>query len=118
MKNQSFQMAKEQENCRKLDVALRRFTNDKLTEEQRSLIRSVLGWRSQHSIQVFRTAEEFRRAAKAGPADARVRMLFGGLETGMDTPAAALVCAADPRKLSNAIYIYLPIETEEERDDP
>lgn len=111
MRNRSFQASKRQKNCRKLDVALRRLTEDRLTSGQRLLIGTALDPRLQHSLRVYRTAGAFQQAVKENSGNADVRMLFGCLGAGAGAPAAALVSG----KASNhTVCIYLPTEMEEE----
>ncbi len=111
MKNRTFQAAKLRKNCRKLDVALRQFTGDRLTEEQRSLISSTLGPRSQYWIQVYRTADGLRRALNRHANTADIQLLFGGLETQTSAPAA-LIARSGSGRTAKVVYIYLPTEME------
>ena len=55
MKNQLFLAAEDAVNQRKLDVTLRQFTADRLTEEQRWLIESAIGYQRQCYLQVCQT---------------------------------------------------------------
>lgn len=113
LKNQSFVAAKAMKNSRKLDATLRQFTNDRLTEEQRLLIHAALKRRPQHSLQVYQTVEEFCQVVKERAGNADIQTLFGCPETHMDKPAAVLIRRSSKNRPSNAVYIYLPTETEE-----
>lgn len=115
VRNQLFRTAKRRENLRKLDITLRRFTDDRLTKEQRLLISSALSRHSQHRLQVCRTAVAFDSAMKECAGETGARILFGCLETHPDAPAAALVCQGGSSGRSDAVYIYLPTETEEKK---
>lgn len=112
MKNRTFRTAKGRKNCRKLDVALRQFTRDRLTEEQRALIGSALSPRSQYWIQVYQTADAFRRALAGHTGAVDVQLLFGCPEAQADVPAAALIARNRSKRAANAVCIYLPTETE------
>ena len=60
MKNRLFIAAEDAVNRRKLDVTLRRFTSDRLTEEQRQIIEMAVGYQRQCCISVCPTVQKFR----------------------------------------------------------
>ena len=111
MKNQLFLAAEEAVNQRKLDIMLRQFTADRLSEEQRQLIETAVGYQRQCYIVICPTAQKFRQAAalqEAAPGRTAVLMLFGSLETLPECPAAALVYRRRFQETTNTVYLYIP----------
>lgn len=111
MKNQLFLAAEEAVNQRKLDVTLRQFTADRLSEEQRQIIETAVGYQRQCYIVICPTAQKFRQAAalqEAAPGRTAVLMLFGSLETLPECPAAALVYRRRFQETTNTVYLYIP----------
>lgn len=113
MKNQLFLAAEDAVNQRKLDVTLRQFTADRLTEEQRQLIESAVGYQRQCYLQVCQTEQKFRQIMalrETNPKRTAVQVLFGGLELLPECSAAALVYQRLPQGVSNTVYLYIPKE--------
>lgn len=113
MKNQLFLAAEDAVNQRKLDVTLRQFTADRLTEEQRWLIESAIGYQRQCYLQVCQTEQKIRQVIalqKTDPKRTVVRVLFGGLESLPECSAAVLVYRRQPHGVSNTVYLYIPKE--------
>lgn len=112
MKNQLFLAAEDAVNQRKLDVTLRQFTGDLLTEEQRQLIAAAVGYDRQCSIKVCSTAQKFLEVAalqKTDPKRTALQLLYGELESLPANPAAALVYRYRPLQgMSNTVYLYIP----------
>lgn len=111
MKNQLFLAAEEAVNQKKLDVTLRQFTADRLSEEQRQLIETAVGYQRQCCITVCPTEQKFRQAAalqEADPMRTAVQMLYGSLETLPESPAAVLIYHRRFPETSNTVYLYIP----------
>lgn len=119
MKNQKFQTRTEDERRRKLGAALRQFTGDRLTEEQRRLIGCAIGCHSQYVLQVLEDPGAFcLRVNPQNSMDGQkiFHTIFGDLEN-LEEPAAVLVRRVIPQGRPCTVYIYLPQKKEEERDD-
>ena len=119
MKNQVFQAQTEEECRRKLDTALRQLTGDRLTEAQRHLVVQAVGWRQQYCLQVENDPGIF--CMKVNPKNGRDGLLafhtiFGDLED-LEQAAAVLTRRLVPQGQLCAVYIYLPRNKEEKRDD-
>lgn len=113
MKNQLFLAAEDAVNQRKLDVTLRQLTADRLTEEQRGLIESAVGYQRQCYLQVCQTEQKLRQVIalqKADPKRTVVRVLFGGLDLLPECSVAVLVYRRQPQGVSNTVYLYIPKE--------
>lgn len=121
MKNRVFQARSETDNRRKLDVTLRKLTDDRLTVEQRGQIGRELVEGRQYAFQICQDPGVFCR--EVNPKNARdgqtiIRTLFGDLEYLSEMPAAILVRRLSPEERSSTVYIYLPTKKEERRDVP
>lgn len=113
MKNQLFLAAEDAVNRRKLDVTLRQFTADRLTEEQRQLIESAVGYQRQCYLQVCQTEQKLRQVMtlqKADPKRTAVQVLFGGLESLPECSTAVLVYRRQPQGVSNTVYLFIAEE--------
>lgn len=116
MKNQVFQAQTESENQRKLEVVLRQLTDDRLTSEQRRLIGEAVGFRRQYSFRLCRSPN--LPPIPLQQRGSSVHPIFGNLKGRAKEPAAALVRCSAQGKEQNTVYIYLPVEKEEPRDEP
>ena len=112
MKNQLFLAAEEAVNQRKLDVTLRQFSGDRLTEEQRQLIETAVGYDRQCCLIVCPSAQKFCQTValqEADPKRTKLQMLYGALESLPETAAAALVYRYRPALgMSSTVYLYIP----------
>lgn len=95
---------------------MRQLTGDHLTDQQRQLISQTAGCCQQYSIQLRNEPGAPALAGKRG-GQVSVYRIFG--DTGFDAkgPAAVLVRTLGQGEMSNTIYIYLPTQREEKRDD-
>ena len=111
MKNQLFIAAEDAVNRRKLDVTLRQFTADRLTEEQRQIIETAVGYQRQCCISVCPTVQKFRQVMSLQETDPKrtsMLMLFGSPESLPGEPAAALIYRRRFPETSNTGYLYIP----------
>lgn len=111
MKNQIFIAAEDAVNRRKLDVTLRQFTADRLTEEQRQIIETAVGYQRQCCISVCPTVQKFRQVMalqETDPKRTSMLMLFGSPESLPEEPAAALIYRRRFPEISNTVYLYIP----------
>ena len=118
MKNRAFQVQSEVENQRKLEVVLRQLSGDRLTGEQRRLIGEAIGFCRQYSFRLCRPPSLPTISSQQTGGYTAVRTIFGNLEGRTDEPAAALVRCSAQGEEQNTVYIYLPVEKEEQRDEP
>ncbi len=113
MQNQVFQAQTEPEKRRKLEIVLRQLAGDQLTDQQRHLIAQAIGCQRQYSIQLCREP--------VPPADAEGlsggQMVRHPIFSNAHGSAAVLVQCRARGEQSNTVYIYLPTEKEEQRDD-
>ena len=111
MKNRLFIAAEDAVNRRKLDVTLRRFTSDRLTEEQRQIIEMAVGYQRQCCISVCPTVQKFRQVMalqETDPKRTSMQMLFGSPDSIPGEPAAALIYRRRFPETSNTVYLYIP----------
>ena len=108
MKNTRFIKIDFKHRAKKLDVVLRRLTNDTMTEEQRQRLQYALDCRRQYRLRLCKTDCDFKQAVSSGQTNEgskkRVRMLLGD-NCGM---MAALVSSRPPGRGNNTVYLYLP----------
>lgn len=115
LKSRTFRAMAEPKRRRKLDVILQKMTGDNLTPYQRTLISKAIGHQRQCNIRVCHSPEVTEMAI--GSDMCAVRPIFGNLEGQSCGPAAFLAYCFHPRKRLSTVYIYLPREKEECRDD-
>lgn len=113
MRNQVFQAQTEPEKRRKLEIVLRQLAGDRLTGQQRYLIAQAIGCQQQYSIQLCREPNIPADAVGQGGGQTIRHLIFSDVRG----PAAVLVQCPTRGEQSNTVYIYLPSEKEEQRDD-
>ena len=121
MKNRVFRALSEADNRRKLDVALRQLTGDRLTLEQRRQIGHELVAGRQYTFRICQDPGAFCR--EVNPKNARdgqtiIRTLFGDLGHLSEMPVAVLKQQYFSKGRSDTVYIYLPTKKEERRNVP
>ena len=113
MRNQVFQAQTEMEKQRKLEIVLRQLAGDQLTVQQRWLIAQAIGCRRQYSFRLCREPDLPADAVGQGGGQTVRHLIFSDV----CGPAAVLVQCPARGEQSNTVYIYLPSEKEEQRDD-
>lgn len=113
MQNQVFQAKTEPEKRRKLEIVLRQLAGDQLTGHQRHLIAQAVGCQRQYSIQLCREPVPPADAEGLGGGQKIRRLIFSNAHG----TAAVLAQCRTRGEQSNTVYIYLPPEKEEQRDD-
>lgn len=112
MKNKLLQSLTVAEKAKKLDVTLRRLTGDRLTEAQRHMIGAAIGGKRQFAFRVLRSPD------LPDLPDGMVRQpIFGDLRGVARGPTAVMFRQTRPGQQKNVVYIYLPGEKEELRDE-
>jgi len=118
LKNKIFQVQTKLENQRKLEIVLRQLTGDQLTSEQRHLIGEAISFYRQYHFRLCRSSSLPTITSQQQCGRAAIRPIFGDLEGRTNEPAAALVRCSVQGEEQNTVYIYLPVEKEEPRDEP
>ena len=113
MRNQVFQAQTEPEKRRKLEIVLRQLAGDRLTGQQRHLIAQAIGCQRQYSIQLCQEPGLPADAEGRGVGQTVRHLIFSDV----CGPAAVLAQCYVRGVQSNTVYIYLPAEKEEQRDD-
>lgn len=117
LNNRSFVKTSVKHRAKKLDVVLRRLTDDTLTKDQRLCLQHALDCRRQYRLRLCRTGCDFKKAVSPGQANKdcgkRVRMLLGK-NCGM---MAALVSSKTQGRGDNTVYLYLPESKEAMGDE-
>lgn len=120
MNNQGFQSLDQRTRRKKLDVVLRRLTNDRLSRKQRTAICRAIGTTWQYRLMIHTDLGAFCNEVdpkKERDGQTMIHTLFGDIEQLTSSPVATVVCRWAPGARSNHVHIYLPREREEKRDD-
>lgn len=120
MNNQVFRKQSTRKNKKKLDVLLRRLTDDALTDEQRRRLRYALSHHRQYHLRLCTSKSSFGQASDPDSVQNRsgtVRILLDGTECPNGAPLAALVRRRTAGKRENTLYLYLPKLKGERRDE-
>lgn len=117
LRNQAFQAQTEAENRKKLEVVLRQLTGNQLTPQQRQLIVQALGGQQQYRFRLCQRSDIPLNTTDQDGSQMAFHLIFGNSKGERPGPAAVRVWCSTPGAESNTVYIYLPEEKEEPRDD-
>ena len=98
-------------------MVLRQIAGDRLTEKQRCQIAAAVGCRRQYRFQLSQTPGLPQEAKEAADGQAVIRPIFGDLRGLARGPTAVLVHSCGLGEEENTVYLYLPREKEEPRDE-
>lgn len=116
MKNQVFLAQSDADMRRKLDVVLRQIAGNRLTAKQRHQIAAAVG-RRQYRFKFTQVPGLPLEVKNAADDQTVIRPIFGDLKGVARGPTAVLVHGRVLGEEENTVYLYLPREKEEPRDE-